>query len=348
MPTTLSKFKSQFLVVAKWAAIVIGILIGIFVLIKVFFIIKEIISPTPAPPPTTSFGKLPPIFFPESINKKFTYSVDTLSGKLPTFPDRTNVYEMEKPGPDLLAVQRANEKVASLGFSSKPEQLSDIQYRWTSPGPPPKSLILNVNMASFTLYSSYLTDQTVLSGTYLGDQQSALNTAREFLNALNLYPEDIDEEKTKIELFSINNEVLGPAESLSRAKLISVSYFQKDKDEIKMVYPGGTNSPMNIVVGSGEREPQVVNARFFYQRATDESATYPIKTAEQAFDELKSGKGRIVSQKGNNLSIVIKNVYLGLYSEGKQQDYLMPVVVFEGNDNFVAYVSAVTDEWIEK
>ncbi len=348
MPTTLSKFKSQFLVVAKWAAIIIGIIIGIFVLIKVFFFIKEIISPTPDAPPTVSFGKLPSIFFPESINKKFTYSVDTLSGELPVLPDRTKVYEMEKPGPDLLAVQRASEKVSSLGFNNKPEQLSDIQYRWTSPGPPAKSLVLNVNMASFTLYSSYLTDPAVLSGVSLGNQEDALSTAKTFLNALGLYPEDIDEKKTKIELYSINNEVLGPAESLSRAKLISVSYFQQDKDEIKMVYPGGTNSTMNLVIGSGKENPQVVNVRFFYQKATEESATYPIKTAQEAFEELKNGKGRVVSQTGENLNIVIKNVYLGLYSEGKQQEYLMPVIVFEGSNNFMAYVSAVKDEWIEK
>lgn len=348
MPTTLSKFKSQFLVVAKWAAIVIGILIGIFILIKVFFIIKEIISPTPPTPPTASFGKLPPIFFPESINKKFTYSIDTLSGELPSLPDRTNVYEMEKPGPDILAVQRATEKVSSIGFDNKPEQLSDILYRWASPGPPAKSLVLNVNLASFTLYSSFLTDPVVLSGTSLGDEESAVSTAKTFLNALNLYPEDIDEDKTKIELFSINNEVLGPTESLSRAKLISVSFFQLDKDEIKMVYPGGTNSPMNLVIGSGERNPQVVNARFFYQKTTEESATYPIKTAEEAFEELKSGKGKVVTQKGDNLNTTIKDVYLGLYSEGKLQEYLMPVIVFEGTNDFVAYVSAVKDEWIEK
>lgn len=348
MPTTLSKFKSQFLIVAKWAAIVIGILIGIFVLIKIAFFIKELISPTPPPPPTVSFGKLPAIFFPESINKKFTYSIDTLSGKLPSLPDRAKVYEMEKPGPDLLAVERANDKVASLGFDAKPEQLSDIQYRWTSAGPPAKSLVLNVNMASFTLYSSYLTDPVVLSGVFLGNQEDAVSTAKTFLNALDLYPEDIDEDKTKIELFSINSEVLGPATSLSRAKLISVSFFQKDKDDVRMVYPGGIHSPMNFIIGSGDRDPEVVNARFFYQKATEESATYPIKTADEAFEELKNGKGRVVTQTGNNLNIVIKDVYLGLYSEGKQQDYLMPVVVFEGNDNFIAYVSAIKDEWIEK
>ena len=154
------------------------------------------------------------------------------------------------------------------------------------------------------------------------------------------------EEKTKIELFSINTEVLGPATSLSRARLISVSFFQADKDEMKIVYPGGDISPMNLVIGSGERDAEVLNARFFYQKISEESATYPIKTSEEAFDELKNGKGHIINHTGNNLNIVIKNVYLGFYAEGKQQQYLMPVIVFEGNNNFKAYVSAVRNEWI--
>lgn len=348
MATTLSKFKSEFLLVAKWSAIIIGIIIGLFFLVKLLLFVKELISPTPPPAPTASFGKLPPIFFPESINKNFTYSIDTITGNLPNFPDRINVYEMEKPIPDILAVQRASEKVATLGFRSKPEQLSDTQFRWTSTDPPQKSLVLNVNMASFNLYSPFLTDKIVLGGANLGDQETAIATAKTFLNTLNLYPEDIDDEKTKIELFSINNEVLGPAASLSRTRLISVSFFQTDKDEMKIVYPGGDISPMNLVIGSGERDSEVVNARFFYQKVSEESATYSIKTSEEAFTDLKNGKGHVINHTGNNLNIVIKNVYLGFYAEGKQQQYLMPVIVFEGNNNFTAYVSAVKDEWIEK
>ena len=36
------------------------------------------------------------------------------------------------------------------------------------------------------------------------------------------------------------------------------------------------------------------------------------------------------------------------YLENKEQNFLMPVVVFEGDNGFIAYVSAVTDEWINK
>lgn len=343
---TLSDFKVKFLNAAKWVGIAFAVLLGLFVLIKVLFFIKELIAPTPPPPPTASFGKLPKMSFPEGIKKNFTYTIDTLSGDLPSFPDRTNVYKMEKPGPDILAVERASQKVAALEFNSKPEQLSDILYRWSNPGPPQKSLVLNVNMASFNLYSSYLSDPVVLSAVNLPDEKGAITVAQAFLEALGLYPEDIDLEKTKTELFDINNEVLGPATSLSRSKLISVYFFQKNIDDLEIAYPNGKVSVMNLVVAGGEDNPQVVNARFFYQKVSDESETYPIKTAKDAFEELKKGGGYIASHNGNDLNISIKKVYLAFYIEGRTQDFLLPVVVFEGSSDFIAYIPAIKAEWI--
>lgn len=345
MPT-LSTFKSKFIVFSKWAGLILGALIGLFLLFKVVFFIKELVSPTPPPPPTASFGKLPKVFFPSGIKKNFSYTIDTLSGKLPQLPDRTNIYEMTKAKPDLLAVERASEKMATLKFDPSPEHLSDILYRWKSLEPPIKSLVMNVNMVSFTLYSSYLTDRVVLSGANLPDQKEAVSQAQSFLQTLELYPEDIDESKTKTKLFAITNGVVSPSLSLSTAKLISVDFFQKSIDDMQIVYPAGPSSTMNLVIAGGESEPQVVSARFFYQKVGNKSATYLIKSAQQAFEELKSGKAYVSSHQGKNLNVVIKNVYLGFYIEGREQKYLMPVIVFEGTNNFVAYVSAVKDEWI--
>ncbi len=348
MPTTLSKFKSEFILAVKWAAIILGIIIGIFILIKTLSFVKELVFPTPAAPPNASFGKLPPILFPESINKKYNYKIDTLKGGLPNLPDRTKVYEMIKPSPDLLAVKRASEKVSTLGFIDKPEQLSESIFRWNSEQELAKSLVLNVNMASFTLYSPYLTDPSVISAAYLKDEENAISVAREFLTTLGILPEDLDEQKTRTELFTINDELVGPVNSLSQAKLISVYFFQKNIEDTPIVYPSGLNSNMNLVIGSGRNEAEVVNARFFYQKISDKSSTYAIKTSDEAFDELKKGEGKIVSYNGKGDNVTLKKIYIALYSEGKEQKYLMPVIVFEGNENFVAYVSAIKDDWIKK
>ena len=344
--STLSDFKSKFFIIAKWAGIIIAAALGIFILIRAIFFIKEAVSPTPPPPPTASFGKLPKINFPEGIKKNFSYTIDTLSGDLPNFPDRLTVYETQKPVPDILAVERATDRVVGLGFDQRREKLSDVLYRWTSPGPLPKSLVLNINMPVFNLYSSYLTDPNVLAGANLPNEDEAISVAQEFLENLGVMPEDIDFDKTKTEFYTIDKGVIDPTPSLPGAKLISVYFFQKDIEDIPVVYPLENASVMNVVVGGGESNPQVVNARFIYQKLSEKSATYPIKTSAEAFEELKKGNAFIASYKGEDLNILIKKVYLGYLVQTHPQDYLTPVIVFEGVNDFKAYVVGVRDEWI--
>lgn len=345
MPT-LSKVKVEFTTVGKWLGLFLGAFIGIFILVKGFFLIKEIISPTPLAGPTVSFRKLPPIFFSQGIEKNFTYKLDTISGSLPVFSDRSKVYVMNKIEPDILAVDKASAKVESLGFNLKPEQLSDTLYRWTNENPPFQSLILNVNMAEFSISSAFLTDPNVLSANNLPTQEGAITVAKGFLQTLDLYPIDVDENKIQTRISKIDNGLITEASSFSNAKLITVYFSEKDKDSMPIVYPKGVTTSMNITIAGGPFQPQVIDARFFYQKISDKYGTYPIKTSDQAFEELKKGKAYIASYEDTNLNIVIKKVYLGFYVEGRSQDFLEPVIVFEGNGNFRAYVSAVTDEWI--
>ena len=104
---------------------------------------------------------------------------------------------------------------------------------------------------------------------------------------------------------------------------------------------------MKVLLAAGLYQDWILEANYSRQNIMDESATYPIKTAQQAFEELQEGNGFIASHSGDSTNVKIKEVYLALYSEGKLQQYLTPVIVFEGDNNFVAYVPAVTDEWIE-
>ena len=47
-------------------------------------------------------------------------------------------------------------------------------------------------------------------------------------------------------------------------------------------------------------------------------------------------------------NVEINNVFPAYYVSTKTQVYLMPIFVFQGSNNFYAYVPAVTDEWINK
>jgi len=346
---TLNQATSLTKSVAKWSAIIVGSVILLLILVRVGKILKEIIFPTPLPPPTVSFGKLPPIEFPKSSSaQQLNYSIDTVTGALPKFGDRTKIFKIAKASPDLLAFRKTGEKVARAGFSSSVTRVLGNTYQWVDPQ---SSALRKINVDIFTLQfsvsSSFLGNQAVISGVNLPDPNKAKTVAQDFLLSLSLLYDDLDLEKTKTNLFSIMGSVLVPATSVSKTQVIKTDFFQKDIDKLPVVYPKTNNSTMNIFVGGGENQPQVVRADFFHQNISSESATYPIKTASDAFLELKNGNAYILSP-SNNKNVSIKNVYLGYYMGNKEQNFLMPVVIFEGDNGFIAYVSAVKDEWINK
>ena len=346
MPT-LSIVKMDFLKFAKWGGIALGILIILVVILRILLMVKEIISPTPPPAPTLTFGKLPSTYFPESIEKNFTYEVDTISGELPNLYPTAKVYKMEQQEPDILAVQKASEKVSRLGFKSRPQQISDFVYLWNDSSIPAKNLILNTKLSEFNLTSSFLEHEDLLSGKNFTNQNEPISEAKSFLKTLKFYPDDLDDEKTQVEFSILDNGKITPSTRVVSSNLATVYFFQKDIKEIPIVYPQGKKSSMKLVIGSGRLFGQVLDAKFTHQKILDESSTYPIKTTTVAFDELKNGNAYIVSHNGTDNKILIKKVYLAMYSEGRIQKFLTPVIVFEGNNDFMAYVPAITNEWID-
>jgi len=347
MPT-LSIVKKDFFKAAKWGGIALGIIILLIVVIRVLIFVKEIFVPSAPPAPTVAYGKLPQIFFPDSIKGDFTYTIDTISGDLPTFPPSQKVFKMNVNEPNILAVEKASEKVSDVGFDPRPQQISDFIFRWRNPNPPQQNLVLNTKLDEFNLTSSFLNNQNLLNGRNFTNNSQPIGFATDFLKSLEFYPDDIDTERTKVEFGIVENGVIKPSTRAVNSNVATVYFFQKDKDEIPIVYPQGGNSSMRLMVGAGDLLGKILDGKFSHQNITDDSATYPIKTTQEAFEELKAEKGYIATYSGSGNEIVIKNVFIGLYSEGRFQQYLAPVIVFEGNDNFVAYVLAVKDEWINK
>lgn len=345
MPT-LSIVKMDFGKGLKWGGIILGIIIILFISLKFLLFIKELILPTSPPPPTVTYGKLPKQYFPDGIKKDFTYEVDTISGNLPSLNLSEKVYKMEQKGPDILAVEKASKKVAGLGFYTRPQQISDFVYRWSNPLPPEQNIILNIKLSEFNLSSNYLKFESNINGRNFINKTEPITAASNFLKTLEFYPEDIDEEKTKVEFMKLEKGVINPTSRIVDSNIANVYFFQKSKDELPIVYPQGLNSSMKLTVGAGQLTGMILDSNFSHQNILEESATYPIKTAQEAFDDLKNGKGYIATHSGEDRNVLIKNVYPALYSEGRLQQYMIPVIVFEGNNGFVAFVPAVKDEWI--
>jgi hypothetical protein len=197
---------------------------------------------------------------------------------------------------------------------------------------------------NFTLTSDFTSNQALLSKN-LTNEKDSIKTATDFLAKINLLPADIDTSKTKTSFFAIQNGITVQVTSLSNAKAIGIDFFQKDFNSMPIIYGQPNSSTLNFLVGPGG---EIAQAQYFYQTPTSESATYPIKTSAQAYADLQNGIAYIASYDGSSTSVSINNATLAYYMSSEAQNFLMPVIVFEGSDNFTAYVPAVTDGWINK
>jgi len=318
-----------------------------------------------------------------TANGQFAYTINTLNGALPQdFPDRLIVYPMVINQPNLLNLNNTKNKVAAIGFvDDTGSPLHEIplggpNYEWAEQTGFQRKIVYDIVSQNFTMTSNYLSSLTALSAQFLGDQSNAVSTVQSFLGTLNSVPSDIDitltqnpdpstDYTTTPQLYSINNGQLTPTTSLSNAQAIRVDLYQQEIDytltagqgqdlthfqdfdmKLPILYPHPPYSTMDFIVTSGQGESDVTSAVYNHQTINlqpDTQATYPVKTAQQAFDDLKNGKGYIAAYNGSGNQIQITKVYLAYYLGTIQQNYLMPVVVFEGQDGFFAYVPAITD-----
>ncbi|MBI2032653.1 MAG: hypothetical protein HYT09_03330 [Candidatus Levybacteria bacterium] len=328
----------------KWASIIVAFIFVVIILIKIAGGIKKILFPPGPPRPAALFGKLENPKFPESINKaKLTYTIGTLSGELPAFPFLVRINKIEDPPPNLLALKNFDERFDKLHFGSR-KKISENYYRWENDEEVLREITMNITSGNFHITSSSLNDPT-FKPTYPPNPEEALKVAVEFLDDLAILPEDLDEGKTKTTLLTIGAGGLIDSTSLSKAQLVKVEFFQRSANSLPIVYERGS-SPMSLIVG-GNNIPIVIGSNFSHHNILRASSTYPVKTATEALGDLKNGKAYIASFQGTKGEISIQNIYLAYYMTDKRSNYLMPVVVFEGNDGFIAYVSAVRDEWIK-
>jgi len=196
------------------------------------------------------------------------------------------------------------------------------------------------------LTSNYIAESSLQFFGGSDEQQNVIGSAKLFLSDISLFPQDIDEKKITTALYSIEKGTLVPITNLTQAKIIRVDFFQKNLDSFPIYYETGIGSTLRLLIGKEDKNLKVVEARNFHKNISETSSTYAIKSASQAFLELKQGKTFIASNPENNVEVTITKVMLGYYIGEDDQKFLMPVVVFEGDNNFVAYVSAVKDEWI--
>jgi hypothetical protein len=342
---TLSQASYDTKEILKWGGLFIA---GLVILVLGFVFIKQTFFPTPPPKPTMDYGKLTPQLFPKNvIDKTPTFVINTLSGALPNFPDLIKIYKIQVNTPNLLGVDNATAMAKALKFTLGPNKISETLYEWKNPDDSDLASKIDIDIVNFNfnISTNYLTNNTIATSQNMQAAKDSIIDAKKILSSLSISPNDLDDTKTQTEFLNIKNGVLTAADSLSNAQVTKVLFYQNDINKLPIFYENPNSSNITMLIGPQDKTLEV---NYVHQIVTDKFATYPLKTSTQAYEDLKQGYSYIASYQGKSSTVSINDVTLAYYIGSQPQEFLMPVFVFQGNDNFVAYVPAVTDEWISK
>jgi hypothetical protein len=302
--------------------------------------------PIPPPAPLVAFGKLPKLPFPAKPPAEgLSYTLETPEGGLPKFSYQAKVFYMPKVFTGLLSLDIAKDRATKLGFSPAGAEITETVYKFPHPKSPAE-LQISIATGVFSISYDLSADPSPLQEKPVAPEVAA-SKVRSYLSTSGLLPKDM-EGPAKSEYVKLVNDKIVGAISLSDANFVKVNLFRKKYDDL----PGMTPDPNSgnvwfIVSGVTEKEKQMIAAEYHYFPVDEtKSSTYPIKTAQVAWEELTAGKGYMASLGTNeNKNITIRRIYLGYYDGGTAMDFYQPVFVFEGDNGFITYVPAVTDAY---
>ncbi len=297
--------------------------------------------PEPPPPPTCTFGKLSGIPFPEQeVPKDLVFTLETVDGKLPKLPKQQSVYFMPKAISTIKSLDSAKQKAVSLGFNPNGSELVETVYLFKH-NTSPATLSLNIVTGIFSIGYDLNSKPSILEGIP-PDTTTATALAKTFLTRAKALPGDLTGPITN-EYYKIQDGKLVAANSLSDANITKINLYRKNYNDLPNV-TSVINQANIWFMFTGAKDPgdQVYAAEYHYFNVDEnKSGTYLIKTAEEAWENLKSGKAYFanIDEKSNG-NVIVRKVYLAYYDPGQYTEYFQPVVVFEGDNNFVAYVPA--------
>lgn len=325
-------------------ALILGI-IG-FVSYKVWYANYLKNLPVVEEKPDVKFGILPTLEFPATAvsPSNFTYSIETVTGGLPKlgidpgFEKNIRVYFMTQTFATLLSSERSENLAEKFGISTKPEILSETKYKFIDQN---KSLLADLDTGNF----SYNKEASVSGKTDLDDDNKLVSDFEQILSSIGVLKEDLRQGRTKVTLLKLLEKEFVPTQLRAETTAALISLWPAAVDK-KPIFTGNYNQSLvsGVVIGVANDLNNYLTLDFtYYPIDASTFATYPVKSPQQALEDLKGGKGVVVVEPSKP-QVVITSAYLGYYLPQKYSPYLQPIYVFDG-PQFTALVPAISSEY---
>ncbi len=318
------------------------------------------------PTPDYKFKALPRINFPyqEPSLKPTSYTLmaDGVSvdqpNSWPAFGDMDviTLYKLKPMSFSLMGDQKARDIAKRLNFPGQPNIIDDRKFLYTYLGNPlEESLTIDTKTMFLTLDTNYLSTTNVYGTTTLtGEKQvpdrvEGIKAVRHYLNEAGILPPDLSDQAAVVEYQKGVGNRLEPVQNVIEADYIAVSLprvplpgFKNDQpSQYKFYGPDNISSVYGVVGKTREGENFVVHLRsYYYSLDMIDTATYPLRGSLSAWQSLQAGEGYVVNPRRLR-NVTIRNIELGFYESNQEQEFLLPIYVFHGDNGFMAYVQAL-------
>ena len=331
-----------------------GILIVSFVILRFIVILgiayyKATHMP-PEAPPDIAFGKIPKPKFADYIktDPSLIYSLENIEGKPPETTASARIFSMPKKTYTFESGEQAKLLAKKLGFETQP-RIDTVYYYYSKKEEPLLTLLVDGTNLNFQYKFDYTTDPSVFKTGQIPSVNAALTQVKDFINYNSLWDKSIASGKTTSEnqIYDTVSKKMKEATSLSTAQAVRVNFFREDIDSMKLL-PDGFRNSHNYVLFAPNPDRRIGNvidvSYFFWPIDTETFGSYPLLSSDEAYKVLTDGKAMIVDKGNNENNIIIRKIYLAYFDPVFPQMYLQPIFVFEGDNDFVAYVPAVRPE----
>lgn len=285
--------------------------------------------------PDLKFGQLPYPDFPQALvsTSNFTYSIDTSTGNLPKigidtgFEKVIKVYFVTKSYASLLSGEKSKILAEKFDIKNPPQILSETNYLFKD-----NEKTLNVNLDSGNFV--YKNNASISGKESLDDDIKLITDFESKLALLGAFPEDLRTGRKHVLKINNNNSEIGQISlwppSINNTPVLTSQF--EISDISAQVYKNADDFKNYLSLDY-----------FYYPIDLSTFATYPTKSAEKAFEDLKNGKAVTILEPAKP-SVSITSIYLAYFLSKNYTPYLIPIFVFEG-PHFIAYTSAISEEY---
>lgn len=300
----------------------------------------------------TVFGKIAPPTVPNATSSAgISFVLDTIEGRPISASASGYVYFLPPTATRFGYREKIYVMAKNLGFNTDiiKHKLIGKDAVFTDDK---QTLTADITNFNFDYEYDYKKDPAVFEEVFIPDENRIKDSAIGFLKQVGRYPEELAQGKTNIIYFNYDQSenVLRVVERPQEANVVEVDFYRADipgnPQAFPIVAPTYFNSPNHIIMvfKTGKMIPLKAEVSF-YEKSKNQIGTYPLRSGEEAWEDLKAGNGYILHSNGYQ-SVTIKHMFLGYLDPSDYQNYLQPVYVFLGDGDFVAYVPAVSKKYL--